>query len=254
MAATATMAAAAATGPDAGKKTISKAPAAPKAVKAPSLEKLTCRTGPNDEQVRLIAEAVKGRAMEFAFYSRLGTRVCSIHGRRGDGRAFSFLMFTSGGFGARSNSDGLSCTPFPSNTGAAPVEVMERETGLVVLEKSLEADSGGAGRFRGGLGMRLRIENPLADSVRLSIRMDRMDNGADGIHGGGDGGCSDLRLNGRREGILPKGESEMKPGDIITVVTPGGGGYGNPAERDPRQLADDLDAGYVVKGRDHGAR
>ena len=177
-----------------------------------------------------------------------------FNGRRGDGRAFSFLMFTSGGFGARSNSDGLSCTPFPSNTGAAPVEVMERETGLVVLEKSLEADSGGAGRFRGGLGMRLRIENPLADSVRLSIRMDRMDNGADGIHGGGDGGCSDLRLNGRREGILPKGESEMKPGDIITVVTPGGGGYGNPAERDPRQLADDLDAGYVVKGRDHGAR
>ena len=62
----------------------SKAPAAHKAVRAPSLEKLTCRTGPNDEQVRLIVEAVKGRVMEFAFYSRLGTRVCSIHGRRGD--------------------------------------------------------------------------------------------------------------------------------------------------------------------------
>ncbi len=57
----------------------------PKAVKAPLLEKLSCRSGPNDEQVRLIVEAVKGRAMEFAFYSRLGTRVCSIHGRRGDG-------------------------------------------------------------------------------------------------------------------------------------------------------------------------
>jgi len=57
---------------------------APKAPKVPLLEKLTCRSGPNDEQVRLIVEAVKGRAMEFAFYSRLGTRVCSIHGRRGD--------------------------------------------------------------------------------------------------------------------------------------------------------------------------
>jgi hypothetical protein len=55
------------------------------AVKVPPLEKFTCRTGPNDEQVRLIVEAVKGRAMEFAFYSRLGTRVCSIHSRRGDG-------------------------------------------------------------------------------------------------------------------------------------------------------------------------
>lgn len=50
----------------------------------PSLERLSCRTGPNDEQARLIVEAVKGRVMEFAFYSRLGTRVCSIHGRRGD--------------------------------------------------------------------------------------------------------------------------------------------------------------------------
>jgi hypothetical protein len=55
-----------------------------KAPKVPLLEKLACRSGPNDEQVRLIVEAVKGRAMEFAFYTRLGTRVCSIHGRRGD--------------------------------------------------------------------------------------------------------------------------------------------------------------------------
>ncbi len=52
--------------------------------KAPLLEKLSCRTGPNDHQARLIVEVVKGRPMEFAFYSRLGTRVCSVHGRRGD--------------------------------------------------------------------------------------------------------------------------------------------------------------------------
>jgi hypothetical protein len=65
---------------------VKKAHQAPaKAAKVLPLEKFTCRTGPNDEQVRLIVEAVKGRAMEFAFYSRLGTRVCSIHSRRGDG-------------------------------------------------------------------------------------------------------------------------------------------------------------------------
>ena len=76
---------AAATAADTPAKAV-KAPVAKtaKEVRAPALEKLTCRTGPNDEQVRLIVEAVKGRAMEFAFYSRLGTRVCSIHGRRGD--------------------------------------------------------------------------------------------------------------------------------------------------------------------------
>ena len=55
-----------------------------KSPKAPLLEKLSCRTGPNDHQARLIVEVVKGRPMEFAFYSRLGTRVCSVHGRRGD--------------------------------------------------------------------------------------------------------------------------------------------------------------------------
>ena len=55
-----------------------------KAAKAPLMEKFSCRTGPNDEQARLIVEVVKSRPMEFAFYSRLGTSVCSIHGRRGD--------------------------------------------------------------------------------------------------------------------------------------------------------------------------
>jgi hypothetical protein len=61
-----------------------KAASAQKAPKVPLLEKFSCRTGPNDHQARLIAEVVKGRPMEFAFYSRLGTRVCSVHGRRGD--------------------------------------------------------------------------------------------------------------------------------------------------------------------------
>lgn len=61
-----------------------KAKKAPKAPKAPLLEKFTCRTGPNDHQARLVVVVVKGRPMEFAYYSRLGSGVCSIHGRRGD--------------------------------------------------------------------------------------------------------------------------------------------------------------------------
>ena len=61
-----------------------KSPKAAKASRAPLMEKFSCRTGPNDEQARLIVEVIKSRPMEFAYYSRLGTRVCSIHGRRGD--------------------------------------------------------------------------------------------------------------------------------------------------------------------------
>jgi hypothetical protein len=64
--------------------TVAKAAKAAKPPRPPLLERLSCRTGPNDEQARLIVEAVKGRVMEFAFYSRLGTRVCSIHAHRGD--------------------------------------------------------------------------------------------------------------------------------------------------------------------------
>ncbi len=52
--------------------------------RAPLMEKFSCRTGPNDEQARLIVHVIKSRPMEFAYYSRLGTSVCSIHGRRGD--------------------------------------------------------------------------------------------------------------------------------------------------------------------------
>lgn len=64
--------------------TAPKAARAEKAPRIPLLEKLSCRTGPNDHQARLVVEVVKGRPMEFAFYSRLGTSVCSVHGRRGD--------------------------------------------------------------------------------------------------------------------------------------------------------------------------
>ena len=74
------------TAADAPKKEARKSEAvkSARAARVPPLEKFSCRSGPNDEQVRLIVEAVKGRAMEFAFYSRLGTRVCSIAARRGD--------------------------------------------------------------------------------------------------------------------------------------------------------------------------
>jgi len=79
----------AASKPAAPSKTASPKATSPKAAvkkgpPPPSMERLTCRTGPNDEQARLIAQVVKGRTMEFAYYSRLGTRVCSIHARRGD--------------------------------------------------------------------------------------------------------------------------------------------------------------------------
>ncbi len=59
-------------------------PAAAKTAAMPPKEQLSCRTGPNDEQARLTVVVVKGRPMEFAYYSRLGTRVCSIYGKRGD--------------------------------------------------------------------------------------------------------------------------------------------------------------------------
>ncbi len=169
-----------------------------------------------------------------------------FNGRRADGKAYSFLLFTSGGLGARSTKDGLSATPFPSNTGGAPIEAMERETELLVREKALAVGTGGEGRYRGGLGMRLQIENAHDTDIRLSIRMDRINQGATGLFGGQDGGRSDLQLNGRRGTIPTKGQSVLAPGDVLTIVTPGGGGYGMPQERDAAAISSDRQAGYVA--------
>jgi N-methylhydantoinase B len=158
--------------------------------------------------------------------------------------------------GASPHRDGLPTTAFPTNVGAGSIEAYESVAPLVVWKKRLRADSGGAGRFRGGLGQEVEIEVRAPDEVRLSLLSDRRDHPAQGVLGGGAGGAAVIAFDdGTRP--HPKSRTTVAPGTRVTLLYPGGGGYGDPATRDPEALAADIRDGYVsAQGatRDYGAK
>ena len=178
-------------------------------------------------------------------------------GPRGhDGRPFSFMMISSGGMGACAGKDGYSCTPYPSNSGSPPVEVIESVVPLTILRKALRPDSGGPGEFRGGLGIELVVENSSGAPMQVASRMDRVDNPPRGLAGGGDGGLAGIWMDGATP-FPPKGRGELGPGHCMQIHSPGGGGYGPPQRRDPRKLAEDVREELISKGsaaKDYGSK
>ncbi|HEU5424401.1 MAG TPA: hydantoinase B/oxoprolinase family protein [Nitrolancea sp.] len=160
------------------------------------------------------------------------------------GRAFSSINFLNGGQGASLRQDGLSCLSFPSNVANTPVEVMEALAPLVVERKALRPDSGGAGRQRGGLGQELQVRITAEQPVTVAFLADRLRRPADGLLGGGPGASGQVLLNGAP--INPKRQIVVKGGDTLLLATPGGGGFGEPPERDQQALAQDLANGLVA--------
>lgn len=169
-------------------------------------------------------------------------------GRSASGKPFTFAMSATGGMGARSDKDGLSTTAFPSGVMGIPTEVTETATPLVVLERSLLPDSGGAGTFRGGLGQRVRIAVKSPYEWTASVLLDRIDHPATGIAGGGPGraGRAWIEPGHRRVG---KERTTLQPGEVMVLELPGGGGYGPPSERHRDLLHRDLREGYVSRQR-----
>lgn len=160
------------------------------------------------------------------------------------GERFVYASFDSAGMGARPTKDGLSATPFPNNTGGAPVEVVEATTPLLFWEKALVADSGGAGRTRGGLGTQMVVETLSPQDIMLSVLADRIDHPARGMLGGQPGLCAAVLRNGTP--INPKGISRLGPGDRLLVRNAGGGGYGPPEARARSDVQADLEHGYIT--------
>ena len=136
-------------------------------------------------------------------------------------------------------------------SGAAnlPVESVEQEFPLTVRRYELIADSGGPGRYRGGLATR-RDVTIWAEKGRLAGRGLRQTHGASGLFGGGPGrpGMFVVHPEGNREKRLPGSfsELEMQAGTSIRVETPSGAGFGNPLEREPEQVLADVIAGKVT--------
>jgi len=179
----------------------------------------------------------------------------NFQGRRPDGRGVSSIFFASGGFGALKGLDGANAVPSPSNMTGTPIEVWENLTATTIVKKRLLIDSGGPGRWRGGLGQETIIRNDSNDLCTVSTLAGRTEFPPLGIAGGQPGGLRKYWVNDAE--VHPKGRYTLRPGDQLRMVEAGGGGYGPPEERDPAEVLADVEQGYVSPVgalRDYGVR
>lgn len=168
----------------------------------------------------------------------------NFQGTHRDGRGVSSIFFASGGFGALADRDGAPTMPSPSNMTGTPVEVWENLTSTLVVKKALLADSGGPGRQRGGVGQEIVIENTTGGPLSVSCLAGRTEHAPRGYAGGHAGRLREIRING--EPVSPKGKYLLAPGDRITTLEAGGGGFGPPVERSRAALETDIAEGFVT--------
>jgi N-methylhydantoinase B len=156
-------------------------------------------------------------------------------GVRPNGSTYANVLFFNGGMGATHRNDGQSTYAWPSNVSNVPVELIERNGPLVVHRKELRSGSGGAGKFRGGLGQEIEFEVTSDTPIGVIFMAERCRFPAPGMGGGEAGARGEVRIDGqevdyRRNVVLTKGQR-------ILLKTPGGGGMGSPAARDPEAVA-----------------
>jgi N-methylhydantoinase B len=163
-----------------------------------------------------------------------------------------------GGFGARPSKDGINAVASTvSNMSNTPIEIIEMSFPLRVEEYSLVPDSGGAGKFRGGLGVR-RVWRVLQRDSHASVCCERTVTPPFGLDGGKAGGPARISLvppRGNARRLNSKGGFQAPAGSLVVVEAPGSGGYGPPSARDPVALSEDLLDGYVTPAgakRDYG--
>lgn len=168
------------------------------------------------------------------------------------GQSYVMYLMTGGGYGGNSDHDGLSngCSTIGISK-MPPVEVLEQKFPVLFTRFALRDGSPGAGMRRGGLGIDYEIE-VLRGNARASFVMDHGRVGPQGAQGGGDGAANEIEVLRGQERYVPPHLSKdqniaVGAGDRIAVRTPGGGGFGPPALRDPALVARDLARGYVTR-------
>lgn len=153
-----------------------------------------------------------------------------------------------GGFGARPDRDGINAVASTvSNMSNTPIEILEMSFPLRVEEYSLIPDSGGAGRFRGGLGVK-RVWRVLEKASNAAVCCERSVTPPFGLDGGLSGGPARIELTVATQDVQvlnSKGGFAAPAGSLVTLQAPGSGGYGPPAERDPEAVRQDLLDGYI---------
>ncbi|ACA16446.1 5-oxoprolinase (ATP-hydrolyzing) [Methylobacterium sp. 4-46] len=164
---------------------------------------------------------------------------------------YVMYQITGGGYGGNAAHDGLSngCSTIGISK-TAPVEVMEQYYPVLFRRFALREGSGGAGAHRGGFGVHYEVEL-LRGEARASFVMDHGRFGPPGVRGGGDGAPNVVRIHRDGETFTPAHLSKdqniaIRAGDRVEIMTPGGGGYGDPRERDPALIARDVRRGYYT--------
>jgi N-methylhydantoinase B len=179
-----------------------------------------------------LAEAVPERVIAA---TNGANTVTHFSGQREDGSQWVYLETIGGGSGARPNKDGLhGVQVHMTNTSNLPVEAFENEYPLTLLRYELVDGSGGAGRFRGGMGLR-RVYRADAE-CRLRVDGARLRTSPWGLAGGGDGARASFDFGGA---AADHGAVWLQPGQVVEVITAGGGGHGPAAARDPAAVARD---------------
>jgi N-methylhydantoinase B len=160
-----------------------------------------------------------------------------------DDEKYVYYETVAGGYGARAEKDGMEAVQAHfQNTANSPIEELESEIPLYVRRYELVSDSAGAGRTRGGLGVRRDMEF-YDHAASFSLLADRAGFAPWGLFGGDDADTAAYRVNPDRADtrtLRSKETVTLAPGDVASVQTPGGGGYGDPTERPPERVLEDV--------------
>lgn len=178
--------------------------------------------------------------------------MCLINGVDLKGERFVFFEPVPGGHGGRPHEDGVGATVafHEGDTPDVPVEVQEATLPVLIEESTLDEDSAGAGKHRGGLGYR-RVLRLMSETASAQLNVDRYECRPWGLYGGQEGkpnrayiqvsADAEPELVLKRDGIRLSGDAR------ITICGGGGGGWGDPLERDPQEVLADVRAGYVSR-------
>ncbi len=161
-------------------------------------------------------------------------------------RRSEVLMFNSGGSGARPSSDGLNTTAFPSGVMTMPIEATEHTGPIIIWRKELRPDSGGVGKFRGGLGQFMEVGVQKGYIFDFQAMFDRVHYPAKGQDGGGPGSATQIKRN---DGVKMRGKGKqcIPEGKRVQMAFPGGGGFGPVRFRKKSSIKKDLSLGYISK-------
>jgi len=208
--------------------------------------------------VHALVEALLEASSQITPHKKVGdgcsSRSIIIGGRSNKtGKGYVQYEIFGGGSGGRSGKDGVSGTNVnQSNAKIAPIEIIEAEFATRVRRFELIPDSGGPGKFRGGLGF-VREYEVLDNDARFSLRSTKHSVAPKGIDGGSNGKPGMCTLNPGTDNarVIPSRYSDhvLHPGEVFSLDTPGGGGLGSPLEREPERVLNDVRNGYVTQQR-----